>query len=135
MSEFSSKIKGVTDSEHATGALYILLIGLALSDVIPTPADYFVFQRQRTLRDQYINGEITPAQYWQKTAFAYYTYNFLFWIIVGVIIICVGGDFGTKTKVLIGIVGIGAVAVILYKNIKKDELAKAMAAESLIPKQ
>lgn len=135
MSDFINKIKGVSDSSHATGALYFLLIGLAASDIIPTPADFFVFKRGRTLRDQYFRGEITPAQYWEKTAFAYYTYNFFFWIIVGIIIISIGGEFGTKTKVLIAIVGIGAVSVILFQNIKKDELAQAASLESTIPKQ
>lgn len=133
MSDFISSIKGVSNSEHATGALYFLLIGLAASDIIPTPADYFVFKKQRELRDQYFNSEITPTQYWEQSAIAYYTYNFIFWVLVGLIIILIGGEFNNKVKILIAIVGVGAVIAIIYKNIQKDEISNSASQESLIP--
>lgn len=135
MSDFTSRLKGVSNSEHATGALYFFLIGLALSDILPTPADYFVFKKQRNLRDEYFKNEITPVQYWEQSAIAYYLYNFIFWVLVGIIIVSFGSSFNNKAKILIAIIGIGAVSVILYNNIKKDEIAQSSQQELQIPKQ
>lgn len=134
MSHFGNQLSGVSKSKYAVGGLYLLLIGLAASDIIPTPADAAFFYQSKKLRDQYFNGEITPTEYWEKSAFAYYFYNFVFWILIGIIIVSIKGDFNTKAKWLIGLIGAGAVVAVLYKNIKKDELTQSLAKEALIPK-
>lgn len=133
--ESGSYIKSLGENIKTPATLYIFILGLALSDIIPTIADAFVFSKQRTLRDEYFNGTITPKQYWDKSAIVYYTYNFFYWIIIGIIIVSIKGDFQTKLKWLAGIVGAGVVFGVIYSNIKKDEKEKQLQQESLIPQK
>ncbi len=131
---FVSQIKSVSKSNHATGALYTFLIGLAASDAIPTIADGFVFSKEKKLRDQYIKKEITPKQYWERNAWAYYSYNVLYWILVGAIVVNIKGDAVKKLKVAGAIIGGGAVVAVLYKNIKSDEKELADELNNPVPK-
>jgi len=127
---FIKEIKGVSGSAHATGALYAFLAGLAISDAIPTVADAFYFSKQRKLRDEFIDKKITPAQYWEREAFAYYAYNVAWWVLVGAIVVGTKGDVAKKIKVAGALIGGGAVVAVLYKNIKKDE--KEMEKDLLV---
>ena len=129
-----SQIKGLGTSGHAEAGIYVLMLGLLFSDLIPTPSDAAYFSYTRKLRDQYANKEITPKQYWEKTAGAYYLFNAIWWILLFVIVIMVGGGATNKLKVLLALLGSGAVIGVVYTNIKKDELAQSLAAEALIPK-
>ena len=72
-----SEVKALGGSDHSTAAIYVLMIGLLLSDIIPTPGDALFFSYTRGLRDKYINKEITPKQYWDRTAAGYYFFNAL----------------------------------------------------------
>lgn len=134
MASAASQVSSAFKSEHATAALYVLILGLALSDIVPTLADFFVFYENRKLREEYTAGTISPKQYWTKTAIAYYTYNFLYWVIIGVVVVNVPGGFSAKLKWLLGLAGAGAVIAILHSNITKDEQEQALAQEALIPK-
>lgn len=107
-------------SEHGDTILLAGLIGLTLSDIIPTISDSIYFSVERNLRDKWKKGEITPAKYWRQTSFAYYGLNFGYWLIISAIVLSIKGDAEKKIKVLGGLIGGGAVAAIIYKNIQKD---------------
>lgn len=107
--------------DQNTALIYAGLLGLVLSDIIPTGGDALYFNKMRKWRNQLIKGEITPTQYWKKEALGYYTFNSGWWLGVGVITLCIKGDWKTKLKVLAGFAGAGVVAFTIIKNIKDDK--------------
>ncbi len=97
------------------------LIGAAIGDILPTPADGLYFFKQKQLNDQLAKGEITPRKYWIMDAVYYYSLNPLYWLILAFIVYAIKGDYHLKVKVLLVILAGGMVIGILAKNIKKDE--------------
>lgn len=128
---FLNEISAVSKSEYSTAALYTFMLGLIVSDIVPTPADGVYFYIQRNLRNKYNNGEITPKQYWAREALAYYTLNPIYWAILMGIVISIKGGTMHKLKVASALIGAGAVAGVLFYNVKKDIQDK----QSSIPKQ
>lgn len=120
------ELKGVSESQYATGALYAGLLGLMLSDLIPTPADALYFRDERKLRNRWKEKDILPEDYWEKSASNYYLYNAIWWGLVGLATIYTKGSAEKKFLTLGGLIGAGAVAAVLYTNVQKDkaELAK-----------
>lgn len=102
------------------GVLYAGMIGLVLSDIIPTPGDALYFYQQQKLKKKLEAKEITPQQYWLKEAAGYYLYNSAWWAIVFGVVICVKGSAESKLKIASACIGAGAVVSVLIKNIKKD---------------
>lgn len=111
--------------ENKTKLLYLAGVTLILGDLLPTPADAFVFYRQRKLKEKLEKGEITPRQYWIKNSVGYYTYNPLWWAFVLGTTYAVGGDYKRKRNFMLGLVASGAVFGVIYKNIKSDEKSLA----------
>ena len=60
----ANPIESAVKSGHGTGLIYAGIIGLALSDIIPTPADALYFYRQQKLREEFEKGQISPKRYW-----------------------------------------------------------------------
>lgn len=116
ISEISSAVK----SDHGKAVLYAGALGLLLSDIIPTPADAIYFELQRKLRDKWKAGDISPQKYWTLSTAAYYGLNPLWWSLVLGIVVYTKGSVTQKAKIGIGIVGAGAVAAVIYKNIQRD---------------
>ena len=104
------------------GVLYAGAVGLLLSDIIPTPADGLYFYTERKLKDKLESNEITPKQYWTRSALAYYAYNPIWWSLVLGAMVLTKGDYKQKAKVGMAIIGAGAVIGVLNKNIKLDTL-------------
>lgn len=129
---FKNELSAVSKSKYATGALYAGMLGLLLSDIIPTVGDAFYFSHERKLRNEFYDKKITPEQYWRREAFAYYGYNTAFWLLFGLIVVNIKGDAAKKLKVGAWIIGAGAAVTVLYKNIKKDklDLAKELAEKT-----
>lgn len=114
-------IQSAIKSGHGTGILYAGLIGLALSDIIPTPADALYFYNQQRLKEKFSKKEITPNEYWFKEGANYYGLNLLWWLtVIGVVSITKGG-LKRKASVGIGMVAAGAVLGVIALNIKKDK--------------
>ncbi len=113
-------IKAALSGPHATGALYIGLLGLLLSDIIPTPGDALYFSLERKLRDEWKAGSITAKQYWARETTYYYGLNAAWWLIVILIAINIKGPVTRKMNFALAIIGIGAVSAVIYKNIHKD---------------
>lgn len=116
------EIKNVGASQYATGALYAGLIGLFLSDLIPTPADAFYFDRERKLRDKWKSGEISPEDYWEKSASNYYLFNAAWWLTVGLATIYTKGTAQNKIVTMGALIGAGAVIAVIHSNIRKDKI-------------
>jgi uncharacterized membrane protein YkvI len=114
-------ISGAVESGHGTAVLYAGVIGLLLSDIIPTPADAIYFRLQEKNKTKLENKLITPKQYWTRDAVAYYGLNPLWWSLVLGAVLFTKGDVGQKAKVGLAIIGGGAVLGVLSKNIKEEE--------------
>lgn len=117
---FIGEIKKVGASGAGTGGVYIGMLGLLLSDLIPTPADGVYFWYQRKIRLELENKQITPSQYWRRDAASYYLFNALWWILVIFLTVGAKGDAKHKLKVLFIILGAGAIIGVIANNIKRD---------------
>lgn len=102
------------------GILYAGLLGLALSDAIPTPADALYFYREQKLREDFEKKQITPKRFWVEETFGYYAYNVAWWLLLFGVVASVKGDFNKKSKIALAIIAGGAVVGVIGRNIKKD---------------
>jgi len=117
-----NEIKKTFNSDFGVGALYIGGISLILSDIIPTPADALYFSLIQKEKRKLENKEITPKQYWTREALYYYGLNPIWWTLVLGAMYFTKGDYISKGKVGLAIIGAGAVFGVLNKNIEKDQL-------------
>ena len=121
-------VKTITDAVKNKGAgeavLYAGLLGLLVSDLVPTPADAVYFRLMAKNKQKLENGQITPKQYWTRDALMYCGLNPAWWIIVIGAVTLTKGDLNDKLKIGIGIVAAGAVFGVLSKNIKEEEKNK-----------
>lgn len=116
-----AELKGVSQSQYATGALYAGLIGLALSDLIPTPADAFYFRENRKLASQVKLGQLDIEDYLEKNANAYYLYNSGWYALVVLATIYTQGGIENKAFTLGAMIAGGAIASYLITNIHKQQ--------------
>jgi xanthine/uracil permease len=117
MNAISSAIK----AGHGNGILLAGIVGLILSDIIPTPGDALYFWDQQRLRQNMEKGSITVKAYWRKNAEGYYLFNSGWWLLTGIIVMKTGKTFDQKLKIMTSLISAGAVIAVILKNIKKDE--------------
>lgn len=127
---FITELKGASESPNATGALYAGIVGLVISDLIPTPADAFYFNKERALRDKWKSGEIKPEEYWEKSASNYYLFNAAWWLFVGLATVYTKGSVNNKIVTLGALIGGGAVIATIYGNIQSDKKQLEEEAET-----
>jgi hypothetical protein len=120
MKKVFEEILKASKGEYGAGVLYAGAVGLALSDMIPTPANALYFYTEKKLRDKWKAGEITPEKYWKKTAMAYYVGKPIWWILVLGVVFHVDGDLTKKAKIGLTMVGVGAIIGIIYKKYSQD---------------
>lgn len=101
--------------------LYAGLIGLLVSDIVPTPADAIYFRLMEKNKQLLEEKKINPKQYWTRDAAMYYGLNPLWWLLVLGIVVKTKGGLDNKLKWGIGLIGAGAVIGVLSKNIKEEE--------------
>ena len=104
--------------------LYAGLIGLVLSDIIPTPADAIYFRMMEKNKQKLEENKITPREYWTQDAMLYYGLNPLWWTLVLVAVVNTKGGINNKLKLGIGLIGAGAVLGVISKNIREEEKRK-----------
>lgn len=120
-----NEIKTAVKSKGAGEAvLYAGMIGLVLSDVIPTPADAAYFRLMEKNKQLLESKKITPRQYWTRDAMLYYGLNPLWWLLVLGIVYKTKGGLDQKLKWGIAVIGAGAVVGVINKNIKEEERSK-----------
>ena len=118
-------IKDAVKNKRAGEAvLYAGLLGLVVSDIVPTPADAIYFRLMEKNKQKLENNEISPRQYWTTDAMLYYVLNPLWWTLVLVAVVSTKGGLDQKLKIGIGIIGAGAVFGVINKNIKEEEKRK-----------
>lgn len=112
-----------TIAKHGAGeaVLYGTLVGLVLSDIIPTPADAIYFRMMEKNKQKLNRKEITPKQYWTRDAMLYYGLNPIWWSLVFGAVVFTKGDLNDKLKIGIGLIGAGAVVGVISKNIKEEQ--------------
>jgi hypothetical protein len=103
--------------------LYAGLLGLVVSDIVPTPADAIYFRLMEKNKKLLEEKKITPKTYWTRDAALYYGLNPLWWLIVLGVVVNTKGGLDNKLKWAIGLVGAGAVIGVINKNIKEEEKA------------
>ncbi len=113
------KVKGAGEA-----VLYAGLIGLVVSDIIPTPADAVYFRLMEKNKQKLDSGQITPRQYWTRDAALYYGLNPLWWSLVLFAVVSTKGGLDNKIKLGVGLVGAGAVLGVISKNIREEESRK-----------
>lgn len=113
--KYAVKNKGAGEA-----VLYGGLIGLIVSDIIPTPADGLYFRLMAKNKAKLEAKELTPKQYWTRDALLYYGLNPLWWSLVALTVVSVKGGLDDKLKWGIALVGAGAVIGVLNKNIKEE---------------
>jgi len=113
--------RAVVDKNACEAVLYAGLIGLVLSDIIPTPADALYFRLMEKNKAKLENKKITPRQYWIRDAAFYYGLNPLWWLLVLTIMVRSKSDLDTKIKLGLAIVGSGVVIGVINKNIREEE--------------
>lgn len=124
--------KAVKTQGAGEAVLYAGLLGLLVSDIIPTPADAVYFRLQEKNKQKLDAGVITPKQYWTRDALMYYGLNPLWWSLVLVAVVNTKGGLDNKLKLGLGLIGAGAVIGVLSKNIREEEKLKK---NSLITKK
>lgn len=102
--------------------IFAALIGASVGDFIPTIGDAIYFTQQQKLKEKLNLGLISPEQYWKREALYYYTTNSLYWLIIALILYKIKGDYHTKIKVGLWILGGSAVFGVIHKNISKDKI-------------
>jgi hypothetical protein len=118
-------VKTIKDAVVNKGAgeavLYAGLLGLLLSDIVPTPADAVYFRMMEKNKQKLEKKQITPKQYWTRDAIMYYGLNPLWWLLVLGIVIKTKGGLDNKIRWGLGLVSAGAVIGVISKNIKEEE--------------
>ena len=112
----------MADASGKIQALYAVGLGMLLSDLIPTPADAIYFYTQRENKQKLEEQVITPRQYWTRDAIGYYGYNAVWWLTVLGVAHAYGKTYEQKRNMFLGLIAVGAVGAVIYKNIKKDEI-------------
>lgn len=113
-------IKNAIKSGHGTGILMAGMLGLVLSDLLPTPADALYFSQQQKNKAKLEKGQISAKQYWYRESVGYYGYNVVWWLLVYGAVASIKGDFKKKAELAVGLIAAGAVVSVIHKNIQKD---------------
>jgi hypothetical protein len=113
------KIQGAGEA-----VLYAGILGLVVSDIIPTPADAIYFRLQQKNKEKLNKGVITPKQYWTREAAIYYGLNPVWWSLVLLAVVNTKGGLDNKIRLGLALVGAGAVVGVLAKNIQEEEKLK-----------
>jgi hypothetical protein len=116
--------KAIFQKGAGEAVLYGTLIGMVLSDVIPTPADALYFRIMKRNKDKLDKGEITPKQYWTRDAIYYYGLNPLWWSLVLGAVVFTKGDLSNKLKIGLAVIGGGVVVGVIHKNIEEENKNK-----------
>jgi hypothetical protein len=136
MKKIFEEILKSSEGRHSDGVLYAGAVGIILSDIIPTPAEAVFYYRERDLKQKWEEGKITPQQYYRGSYKSLHIAKSLWWIgVLGAMYFKKGT---TQKKAMFGLalVGGGAIAGIIYRNMRKDfDEVKADVKAELEPKQ
>lgn len=125
-----NNISSAIKSGHGNAVIYTAALAFIVGDIVPTPADAAYFYLEKKLRDDWKTGKITAKQYWTKETLYYYGLNPLWWTLVLGGLVITKGSFNHKAKIGLAIIGVGAVAAVIYKNMQAD-----IKENSVPPKQ
>ena len=113
-------IKQQINSGNGNTIIYTAVLAAVIANAMPTPADAIYFWRQQIDKEQLEAGKITPKQYWSRDVFGYYFYTAAWYATVLGVLAAAGGDYKTKARILLGLMGAGLVVGVIAKNIERD---------------
>ena len=117
MHKIFQDISKASEGKYSNGVLYAGAMGLRRQRQMCIRDSFY---SEKRLRDKWKAGEITPKQYWERTAMAYYLYNPIWWTLVLGALYYTKGDFKDKAKIGLAVVGAGAVIGVIYRNYTQD---------------
>jgi hypothetical protein len=118
---FKDSWKHTMSNGGVDGALYIALLSAAAGNFIPSPADAWIFYRQREDKAKWTKGEITSKQYWSRQMLWYYTAAPAWYLTLFAGVFLFGKTTKQKLMIATAVMGGGAVIGVIANNIKKDE--------------
>jgi hypothetical protein len=119
----------VIDNGNGNAIIYTAVLAAIVANCMPTPADAIYFWRQSVDKDLLESGMITPKQYWIRDVSGYYLYTAAWYGLVFTILNATGGNYQTKSKILLALLSAGLVVGVVAKNIQKDEELKDLAQQ------
>lgn len=118
---FSESWKRTMSNNGENGALYIALLAAAAGNFLPSPADAFIFWRQRVDNQKWVKGEISTKQKWERGLLHYYTAAPIWYLTLFTGVYFFGKTTKQKLMIATGVIGGGAVIGVIANNIKKDD--------------
>ena len=115
-------IKKAIDNGDGNTIIYTALLAACVANFLPTVADsaYFYFQDKWTKEKE--DGTMSPEKFWALDAGGYYFFTAFYYAIVLTTMVAMGKtSYSTKAKVLLSLVGGGAVVGVVFKNIQTDK--------------
>ena len=115
-------IKRAIDNGDGNTIIYTALLAACVANFLPTLADsaYFLYQDKWTKEKE--DGTISPEMFWALDAGGYYFFTAFYYAIVLTTMIAMGKtSYSTKAKILLSLVGGGAVVGVILKNIQTDK--------------
>ncbi len=138
MSNFISNISPITEGKYANALLYAGVFAFMAMDFIPSPADAIYAEAEKTNREKWQQGLISPQDYYRKSLNTYYNFAQPAWWILGVgVIFFWDGDFKQKLTVAMATLATGAaVGFFFSKGLKKPEqLHKEVRAQMQVTEE
>ena len=113
-------IAKVVGDGNGNTIIYTALLAAALANLIPTPFDSVYFLRQQKLKQQLENGEISVENYWAHDIIEYYIWTALWYFLLFIIVYAMQNKYKSNLKLLMALIGVGAVLGVYFKNVNKD---------------
>lgn len=118
----TSGIKDIIKDGNGNTLIVVALGAAALANCIPTVADGYYFYLQQKWKHELNEGKINPSQYWKYNIVNYYTITAGYYVMLLLLMLALKkNDFSFNMKLLLAMVGGGAVVAVAIKNIEKDE--------------
>src|SRR3989344_1229088 len=106
---FGQSWKHTMSNRGVDGALYIALLAAALGNLLPSPADAWIFWRQRVDAQKWVNKEISSKQKWARGLTWYYTAAPVWYITLFAVVYFFGNTTKQKLMLATAIIGGGAI--------------------------
>jgi rhamnogalacturonyl hydrolase YesR len=106
--------------------LLAAIIGGALANAIPTICDPIYFNRVSRMKREYQQGKRTAESYQWHLVGEYYLWTTTFYLGLGTILLMSNNKYENNIKLLLGLLGAGAVVGFTVKNVQKDKELEAL---------
>ena len=122
-------IKRAIDNGDGNTIIYTALISAILANCTPTLADSLFFHLQDKWTKEKEDGTLSVEGFWWRDFASYYLVTASYYGVILLTMIALGKtSYSTKAKILLSLVGGGAVVGVIFKNIQTDKKIAAVKA-------